>query len=44
MFQQLLQMVPRLNEHLLEGSEEECMVMSDLVCLIAQLLIVGSST
>ena len=26
-------MVPCLNERLLEGSEEECMMMSDLVCL-----------
>jgi hypothetical protein len=43
-FQQLLQMVPRLNERLLEGSEEECMMMSDLVCSSAELLIIGSST
>ncbi|KAM6493885.1 hypothetical protein JOM56_010246 [Amanita muscaria] len=30
-FQQLLQMVPRLNERLMEGSEEECMSIADLI-------------
>ncbi|KAM6493058.1 hypothetical protein JOM56_011192, partial [Amanita muscaria] len=30
-FRQLLQMVPRLNERLMEGSEEECMSIADLI-------------
>jgi hypothetical protein len=31
-FQQLLKMVPRITEHLMESSEEECMMIADLVC------------
>ena len=31
MFQQLLKMVPHLREHLMETSDEECMMMADLV-------------
>jgi hypothetical protein len=29
-------MVPHLNERLIDGSEEECMAMADLVCLLLQ--------
>jgi hypothetical protein len=32
-FQQLLRMVPRLNERLMEGSEEECIMVADFVRL-----------
>jgi hypothetical protein len=34
-FQKLLQMVPRLTERLLGASDEESMMMADLVCLTA---------
>jgi hypothetical protein len=31
-FPQLLKMVPRITERLMESSEEECMMIADLVC------------
>ena len=34
-FQKLLQLVPRLTERLLDASDEESMIMADLVCLAA---------
>ena len=42
-FQQLLQ-ISHLSERLLEVSEEECIVIADLVCLRDWLSIIGSST
>ena len=34
-FQNLLQMIPHLTKHLLEASDEESMMMADLVCMTA---------
>jgi hypothetical protein len=36
-FQKLLQMVPRLTERLMEASDEESMMVADLVCLTVAL-------
>jgi hypothetical protein len=41
-FQQLLGMVPHLNERLAAGSEEECMIMADLVRLVDECRTCGS--
>ena len=44
MFQRLLQTISRLPEGLLEASEEECIMIADLVRLTDRLLVAGSST
>ena len=44
MFQQLLQTISQLSDGLLEASEEECIVIADLVHLNDWLLVVGSPT